>query len=101
MTIKQKVILNSVLIIGTYFVPLYILNQNQDSYSNIETIQKFVFYILFLGAVILTYLNYKNISKLENLKWLWILFEVIGVLGVVYSAVVLYLIFAFRHGIGF
>ena len=61
MTKTQKIIINCILIIATYLIPLYVFNQNQNNYSNIETIQKIVFFVLFLGAVTLTYLNYKNI----------------------------------------
>ena len=43
MTKTQKIILNFVLIIFTYLIPVYILNQNQNNYSNIEVIQKIVF----------------------------------------------------------
>lgn len=97
----QKILLSSFLIIGTYLVPLYILNVNQNNYYNIEIIQKFVFYVVFFGAVTLTYLSYKNISTTKDLKWLWVLFGIIGILGVTYSAIILYLIYAFRRGIGF
>ena len=37
----------------------------------------------------------------ENLKWLWVIFEIIGTLGILYSVVILYLIFSFSRGIGF
>lgn len=97
----KKIITNFVLLVGTYIVPLYVFRQNQDNYSNIETIQKTVFLVLLLGAILLTYLNHKNRKSAEHLKWFWIGFEAIGILGIIYSAVILYLLFAFRHGIGF
>lgn len=97
----KKIITNFALLVGTYIVPLYVFRQNQDNYSNIETIQKTVFLVLFLGAILLTYLNHKNRKSSEHLKWFWIGFEAIGILGIIYSAVILYLLFAFRHGIGF
>ena len=96
----QKIITNCILIILTYLIPLVVFVQNQDSYA-IEKIQKIVFPILLIGSIVLTYLNYKNIIGTKNLKWFWMIFELIGVLGLVYSSIILYLIFSFRHGIGF
>jgi|SRR3989344_8284565 len=101
MTKTQKIIINCILILGTYVIPLYILSQNYNNYSDIEVIQKVVFIIFFFGAVILTYLNHKNKHITENLKWLWVIFEIIGTLGILYSVVILYLIFSFSRGIGF
>ena len=97
----RKIIVNCVLLIGTYIVPLYVFSQSQNNYANIDTIQEVVFSVMFLGAVLLAYLNHKNRGNEEYPKWLWTLFEVIGVFGIIYSAVILYLLFAFRHGIGF
>jgi len=97
----KKIVTNFVLLVGTYIVPLYVFRQNQDNYPDIEIIQKTVFLVLFLGAILLTYLNHKNRKSLDNLKWFWIGFEAIGILGIIYSAVILYLLFAFRNGIGF
>ena len=97
----QRIIINCILVIGTYLVPLYIFNRNQDNYSSIATIQWIVFFVLLLGAIALTYLNHKNKSLEKGLYWVWLLFELLGILGMVYSAVILYLLFAFRNGIGF
>lgn len=101
MTVNQKILINLVLLIGTYVVPLYIFTQNQNNYSIIETLQEIIFSALFLGAVLLTYINHKNRKDVDYFKWLWIVFEGIGILGVIYSATILYLLFAFRNGIGF
>ncbi len=97
----MKTLTNFGLLIVTYILPLSVFASSQDDYSNIETIQKIVFSVLFIGAALLTYLNFINIKTKKKGKWIWILFEIIGICGLVYSGIVLYLIFVFRHGIGF
>lgn len=98
---NQKMWTSILLLVLTYVVPLYIFRQYQNDYINIDLIQKVVFAILLIGSVILVYINDKNRRQIENLKWLWLLFEILGILGTVYSIGVLLLIFVFRHGIGF
>ncbi len=93
----QKVIGSIIVVIGTYIIPLFILNQSQNNSLELEKVQWGVFVILFLGSVGLTYLNYRNIATEKTLKWVWILFEVIGVLGVLYSVFALYIIYGFSH----
>jgi len=96
----QRITISGIIIVGTYIVPLYVFNQNQNNYSNIEMIQRIVFSVLFLGSIILIFLNHKNRLAVKELRWLWILLETIGILGAIYSGFILYLLFAFRYGIG-
>lgn len=97
----KQIITNGVILVGTYLVPLFVLKLNENNYSNVETIQKVLFTVFFLGAVLLAYLNHRNRKEIGHSKWLWITFEIVGILGIIYSTIILYLIFAFRHGISF
>ncbi len=102
MTKLTKILtVNIALLILTYVIPLYVFRQYQNDYINIDLIQKSVFVILLCGSVLLFYLNQRNRTKEANLKWLWLIFEILGILGFVYSVFVLSLMFMFRHGIGF
>ncbi len=98
---KNKIIINTTLLIFTYVLPLYIFSKYQDDYLHIDSIQKWVFVILFFGSTLITYLNHKNQVQVEKFKTLWVSLQILGVLGIIYSVTALYLIFAFRKGIGF
>lgn len=97
----KNLTINIVLLVLTYVMPLYIFRQYQNDYINIDFVQKSTFIVLLCGSMLLTYINHKNRIRIQNFKWLWVAFEILGILGVIYSAVVLGLIFVFRHGIGF
>jgi len=85
------------LLILTFAIPLYIFNQHQNDSASIYQIQKIVFLALLCGSIMLTYINNKTRIQIKKFTWLWITFEVIGVLGIIYSGFVLYLIFALRN----
>lgn len=97
----KKIVLNIVLLFTTYIVPLYIFYQNQNEYRNIDFRQNTVFIILFLGSVLIIYFDDKYRKQLASNKWTWMIFEVIGILGLLYSAFVLSILFMFRHCCGF
>jgi len=93
----HRIALSCGLIIGTYILPLYILNWNQDNYAQIETIQWVVFFVLFIGGCVLTYLNHKNKVEVKELYWLWILFKIVGILGALYAIFVLFVLYGFSN----
>ena len=93
----QKIMASVILIIGAYVVPLFILNQSQNNSLQLEKIQLGVFAIFFLGAIALTYLNYKNLSVEKSNRLVWFIFEVIGILGILYSGFALCIIYGFSH----
>ena len=97
---SKKLIINVALIVLTYIIPIYIFRIYQDD-INIYYIQTIVFVVLMLGSILLAYLNHVNRLKIQNSKYLWAIFEVVGIFGLVYSLFILYLIFSFRHGISF
>ena len=97
----KKIILNIILLVGTYLLPLYVFHRYQNDYNNTELRQNILFIVLFLGSALVTYLNNKYRKQDTDYKWIWVIFEILGVLGLLYSGVVLYLLFSFRNGIGF
>ncbi|HCY17656.1 MAG: hypothetical protein UR62_C0001G0024 [Candidatus Nomurabacteria bacterium GW2011_GWF2_35_12] len=94
---KRKFILSSFLLILTYLIPLSILSQYQNS-PNLDSVQKITFVTLFLGSTVIIYLNWR---KGENTEWLRWTLKILGILGFIYSGVIMALLFLFRHGIGF
>jgi hypothetical protein len=96
----KNLIINIVLLISTYIIPLCAFNRYQNDYRNIGLIQKIVFAVLLCGSILLIYINNINRREGHKLKWLWVTFEALGVIGVVYSGVVLYLILSLQN-IGF
>lgn len=98
--LQNNLILNITLLVLTCIVPIYVFQSYQND-INIDLIQKVVFTILLCGSLLLTYINNKNRAQMQNLKWLWILFEILGIIGIVYSLIIIWLIFTFSRGIGF
>ncbi len=96
-----KIILNVILLIGGCFTPLYILYHYQNKTLEMESIQYPALIILFIGSVLLTYLNNKYRKQSGNRKWLWLVLEVIGILGLGYSVFVLFLLFLYSDCCGF
>ena len=91
---NSKIILNLVLLIVTYFLPLYFLYLQQEVDIFIGVIG---FSFLFFGAVFLTYINNKYRKQAVNHKWLWLVFMVIGILGLCYSGFILFLLFLYSN----
>jgi hypothetical protein len=98
--IAKNLGINILLLLFTFVLPLYALNQYQNN-ANIGTIQIFVFIILMAGSGALIYLNNKSRIEMQNLRVLWMAFEVIGFLGAIYPFVILALVLIFSLGIGF
>ncbi|MDO8659517.1 MAG: hypothetical protein Q7K54_02850 [Candidatus Parcubacteria bacterium] len=97
----KKIVLNIVLLFTTCIAPYFYLYISQEDSIKMESIQTPTLMILFIGSALLTYLNNKYRKHVLSYKLLWIVFEAIGILGLIYSIFVLYLLFVFRHGIGF
>ncbi len=94
----KKIILNLVLLVTTYVVPLFVLYNNHNNYGDIVfRIQNTVFIVFFLGSAFLTYLNNKYRKHAKDHKWLWTIFEIIGILGLCCSGFILWLLFSFRN----
>ena len=98
---KKLLVTNIFILLLTYVLPLWLFRLYQDDYQNVYLVQESAVTVLFLGAISLTYINNKNRLKIFKLKWLWIVFEFLGIVGIIYSGVILYIFFAFRNGINF
>lgn len=66
-----------------------------------EHIQVPLLFVIFIGSSLLIYLNYKNKKKSLGHKFSWLIFIVIGIIGLLYSGFVLSLLFALRNCCGF
>ncbi len=97
----KKISLNIIILFTTYFLPLYFQYPHKDDIDFIKSTQNYVHVILLLGSGILIFLNYIFIKRALSKKWIWITFEIIGIIGLIYSAGILWLLYEFRHGIGF
>lgn len=97
----KKITLNILLLIATYLVPYYLLSIYQIDTLKMQSVQKPLLLLTFIGAAILTYLNHKYRKQALEKKWIWTVFEIIGILGVLYAGGILLILFSFRHGIGF
>ncbi len=98
---NKKIILNIVLLLTTYVVPLYTLHQYRNDYQKIDLRQYTVFFILLIGSVLLTYFNNKYRRQEKGRKWLWVTFELVGIFGLLFSILVLCLLFSLRNCCGF
>lgn len=98
---KNKKLLNVLLFLITIALPV-LLPRVIHFNSKIETIVFFSTTILILlGSTCLVIVNEKNRRMIKKDAWLWVAFEVIGVLGFCYSASMLFLVYALRNCCGF
>lgn len=98
----KKISLNVLILFSTFFIPLYFQYLHQNDIGDFRLRQNTVILIVFAGAGLLVYLNYQFIKKeVQNKKWIWFVFEMIGIIGLLYSAWILLILYEFRHGIGF
>ena len=100
MKIFKNIIINILVVVFALLMPLYIYKYYQDDYRKIAPIQNYLFLLILLGSLFLIYFNNLIKRDIKIKKMLWFTFEIIGILGFVYSLVVLLLIFIFRNGIG-
>jgi len=94
------ILINALLIIALGFLPLYILFTYHDSYANVNILQNIVFLVLLCSSCILVYINNKAGKELNNYKWIYVFFMIVGFAGLTYSLISFSLIYLFRHGIG-
>lgn len=97
----KRIFLNIIVFTMFCIIPMYVFFPNQDEYNNIYFRQNIAFLAVFVGSFLLTYLNKKYRIKDSNHKWLWIFFEIIGVLGLVYSGLILAMMFLLQDCCGF
>ena len=91
---RKKIFVNFIFIIFTYVVPLSFLYIKKEVTLVVAAI---VAGIILVGSIFLIYINQKNRKQNIIYKWHWIIFEIIGILGVCYSIFVLFLFFALRN----
>lgn len=96
----KKIVLNIVLLSMFCVLPFYLLYISQDSTIKMEKVQIPMLLILFLGSLALTYINNKH-RKGHSKKMLWIIFEILGIIGLCYSSFILILLYLFRNCCGF
>ncbi|KKQ02893.1 MAG: hypothetical protein US12_C0024G0001 [Parcubacteria group bacterium GW2011_GWA2_36_24] len=94
---NKKIILNIILLFAIYIMPLYILHQYQNDWRNIYIIQNYVLSVIFIGSIFLIYLNNKYRIKVLIYRWLWVVFMIIGMIGLCYSGFILFLIYSTRN----
>lgn len=95
----KKIIVNILLLCLACFLPLYILHSYNYDSRIIESIQVRILIIVFIGAGLLFYLNHKYRKQALTKKWIWLIFEIVGIVGLCYSGFILWLIFVFRHAL--
>ena len=94
----KRIILNLFVILCGFILPWYILGINPD---RVEKIQNYILAIVFVSSVVLTYLNYINLKNKIKGKLAWIIFELVGIMGLIGSGMLLLVIYEFNHGGGF
>jgi EamA domain-containing membrane protein RarD len=97
----KKIILNIVILLIFCASPLYYQFLHQDDLGDFRFRQNTVMSIVFLCFVTFTFLNHKYRKQAVDKKWVWLVFEIIGIIGLVYSGGILWLLYEFRNGIGF
>jgi hypothetical protein len=97
----KKFVLNIVLLIGACLTPWYLLYIFQGDTVKMEQIQVPLLFIIFIGSSLLIYLNNKYRKQDTQYKWSWLFFIVVGIVGLLYSGFVLFLILSLRNCCGF
>ncbi|MEI6316792.1 MAG: hypothetical protein WCO65_03680 [bacterium] len=93
----KKISLNILIILLCFFVPYYLLGIYQTNILKLESTQNQLLFVILIGGSLLLFINHGYRKQALSNKWVWFIFEIIGVVGVLYSGIVLWLIFAFRH----
>lgn len=99
--IKKNILGNLLLLIIGYIIPIIILKLNQNNYEHIFIIQIVALSVILVCGFLLMFINNKNRKIQSGLKTWFIIFQFLGLVGILYSLYPLYLILAFRNGIGF
>jgi hypothetical protein len=98
---NKKIIINFLLFVGVYILPFVFLGLYKESIISIMKVQTPLYLFVLFGSILITYLNYKNKKRIEEYKIFWNIFFVIGIIGIILSGVILFLLFSFKNGIGF
>lgn len=94
----QTMLSNGLAVVLGYITPLIYLNRGTINTPNSQLI---FFAVIFISSVFLIIINDAGRRKNIEVKSWYIIFEILGILGFIYSGFVLYFIFAFRQGVGF
>ena len=84
----KKISLNVILLITTYLIPYSLLSFYQTDTLKMQSIQTYLLAIIFIGAAVLFYLNHKFRRQALNKKWVWVIFEILGIVGVIFSFII-------------
>jgi hypothetical protein len=57
--------------------------------------------VILFGAALIIYLNNKYRKQEIKHKWVWIVFGIIGILGLIYSGLILVMIYLLKDCCGF
>ena len=87
----KKFFLNFLILVSTYVIPLFYLYLQKE--VSVSVGFKWCGF-LFFGSILLIYLNYSFYKHVGVLKWIFILFMLIGISGFLYSSFILFMIYA-------
>ena len=93
---KNSLLINLVVVISTYVIPLLVF-RSYNNFAYEDLIQRIVFSVILLGGISLIILNQKYFKDVVEVKASIFFFKILGTIGVLYSLVVLCLIFAFQN----
>lgn len=97
----KKNLINLIILIITGLIPLKIFDYYQGDSRYLDKVQVPVFVFMIFGSILLTYLNHLNQKQAQKNRWWWIIFEVIGIVGFLYSGLILTMLFLFKDCCGF
>ena len=93
-----NIIVNTVLLVLSYVVPLYIVYLYKDNGISLEKFHVLLLsIIIFLGAILLIYTNHKYRKQAKIYKWLYLIFEIIGLVGFLFSGSILIFLYLLRN----
>jgi len=92
---KKERLFNSILVLLGYAVPILIL-RIYDGSGNIYRAQLICYPVILIAGIILFVMN-RKFSKKAQKRAYFIFFEVLGVVGCLFAASVLYFVFAFMN----
>jgi TM2 domain-containing membrane protein YozV len=88
---------NTVLNLGAVFIALF--SYGVLKFYNSDDIQNTLVWLIFMSGLVMIINNFFYIKKSDK-KYISVLAILLGIILVLYSGFILYLVFAFRKGIG-
>jgi len=91
----------NIILVSISFSLFWFLYTIQNDLIRMKDLQMPLLFGILISSFFLAWINHKNQKNAVSHRWWWILFEIVGIVGLLYSGFILTILLMFRNCCGF